>query len=111
MMLADAADQVTWLKDNKPLEDRLADRVRKSEPSPNHHRLEIYNCAESDSGLYTARANNGSGTSTCTAQLVVQKCKIFMFIMLVFSTSFHFVSWHFENDSCPSHQHYPMHMY
>lgn len=70
-----AADQITWLKDNKPLEDRLADRVRKSEPFPNHHRLEIYNCAEGDSGLYTARASSGAESSTCTAQLVVQKSK------------------------------------
>lgn len=75
MELAATADQVTWMKDNKPLDDRLADRVRKSEPFPNHHRLEIYNCAESDSGLYTARANNGVETSTCTAQLIVHKCK------------------------------------
>lgn len=70
------ADQITWLKDNKPLEDRLADRVRKSEPFPNHHRLEIYNCTEGDSGLYTARANNGAETATCTAQLIVQKSEL-----------------------------------
>lgn len=75
MILEASADQITWLKDNKPMEDRLADRVRKSEPFPNHHRLEIFNCLESDSGLYTARANNGGETATCTAQLIVHKCR------------------------------------
>lgn len=68
-----SADSVTWLKDNKPMDDRYADRVRKSEVSANQHRLEIFNCAENDSGLYTARANNGTETATSTAQLIVQK--------------------------------------
>lgn len=74
--LSGSAENVTWLKDNKPLEDRMADRVRKTEVSDHHHRLEILNCTEVDSGLYTARANNGSESSTCSAQLVVEKRKM-----------------------------------
>ncbi|XP_055686183.1 obscurin isoform X3 [Lutzomyia longipalpis] len=64
---------VTWLKDNKPLDDRLADRIKKAELPNNTHKLELQHCREEDSGLYTARANNGGESATCSAQLIVQK--------------------------------------
>jgi hypothetical protein len=67
---------MTWLKDNRPMEDRLADRVLISSQNDNTaFRLEVQHCLESDSGVYTARASNVVGTATCTAQLVVQECK------------------------------------
>ncbi|GAB0092620.1 Obscurin [Sergentomyia squamirostris] len=73
IQLENEPTSVTWLKDNKPLEDRLADRVKKTELGNNSHKLELLHCREEDSGLYTARANSGSETSTCSAQLIVQK--------------------------------------
>lgn len=67
---------MTWLKDNKPLDDRLADRIKKTELANNTHKLELQHCSEDDSGLYTARANNGAESATCSAQLIVQKSKL-----------------------------------
>lgn len=66
---------VTWLKDNKALEDRLADRVTKSSSSDHAYRLEIIHLSERDSGIYTALAKNSEGSSTCTAQLLVKESK------------------------------------
>lgn len=66
---------IQWLKDNKPLDDRLADRIVTTEKEDNSYRLELKHCSESDSGTYTARATNGNENSTCTAQLIVEKCK------------------------------------
>ncbi|XP_037043462.1 obscurin isoform X3 [Bradysia coprophila] len=65
------ASSLTWLKDNKPLDDRLADRFSTEELDGNYYQLNIKHCCESDSGLYTAKAANGSDTSTCSAQLIV----------------------------------------
>lgn len=67
---------MTWLKDNRPLDDKLADRVKISGNSQNgDYTLELMHCVENDSGTYTARAENKKGNSLCTAQLVVQECK------------------------------------
>ncbi|XP_052748804.1 obscurin isoform X5 [Galleria mellonella] len=63
--------KVTWLKDNKPLTDRLMDRVNISSKNDGNHKLEVQHCREDDSGIYTAIAENVKGTSHCTAQLVV----------------------------------------
>ncbi|XP_034942777.1 obscurin isoform X3 [Chelonus insularis] len=60
-----------WLKDNKPLDESYADRVKIS-TTDNIFKLEINNITEKDSGIYTARAANGDGNATCTAQLVVE---------------------------------------
>ncbi|XP_044576089.1 obscurin isoform X6 [Cotesia glomerata] len=60
-----------WLKDNKPLDDKLADRI-KITSTETSFKLEITNVIVSDSGIYTARAANGEGNATCTAQLVVE---------------------------------------
>lgn len=63
------------MKDNKPLEDPLADRMRFTEGANNTYKMELVHCHESDSGTYIARATNGFENATCTAQLIVEKCK------------------------------------
>jgi hypothetical protein len=76
MLTSDTPTSMTWLKDNRPLEDKLADRVLiSSHDSNTRFILEVQHCRESDSGVYTARATNAVGSATCTAQLVVQECK------------------------------------
>lgn len=75
MLTSDPTTRIQWLKDNKPMEDKLADRVTAS-LTDNVCKLEIQNVHESDSGIYIARALNANGEATCTAQLVVQKCKL-----------------------------------
>lgn len=65
---------MTWLKDNRPLSDRLADRISITQEG-NIYRLEIKNVCETDSGTYTARAENDQGVSYSTAHLIVEKCK------------------------------------
>ncbi|XP_076659527.1 obscurin isoform X3 [Halictus rubicundus] len=72
LLHTDATTLVQWLKDNKPLEDKLADRVTASAVGKTF-KLTLQNVLESDSGIYIARAMNTEGQSTCTAQLVVQK--------------------------------------
>ncbi|XP_024939523.1 obscurin isoform X4 [Cephus cinctus] len=68
----DSSTNMQWLKDNKPLDDKLADRVITSSDE-NSFKLQIQNVLESDSGIYIARAVNGDGQATCTAQLIVQE--------------------------------------
>ncbi|XP_043277221.1 obscurin isoform X7 [Venturia canescens] len=63
--------KMQWFKDNKPLSDKLADRVVISS-TENTFKLTIKHVLEADSGIYTARAANGDGKASCTAQLVVQ---------------------------------------
>ncbi|KAK0094450.1 hypothetical protein PV326_010858, partial [Microctonus aethiopoides] len=63
--------RMQWFKDNKPLNDKLADRVNITSTDKSY-KLEIKNVLESDSGIYTARAANGDGNATCTAQLIVE---------------------------------------
>nr|CAD7572365.1 unnamed protein product [Timema californicum] len=73
-LTSDSPSTLTWLKDNRPMDDRLADRVQASSKNDNtNFRLEIMHTRESDTGIYTARASNSVGNSTCTAQLVVQE--------------------------------------
>ncbi|KAK9307269.1 hypothetical protein QLX08_002302 [Tetragonisca angustula] len=72
LLHTDATTRVQWLKDNKPLEDRLADRLTASATGKTF-RLQLQNVLESDSGIYIARAMNSEGQATCTAQLIVQK--------------------------------------
>jgi len=75
-LTSDTPTSMTWLKDNRLLQDRLADRVLISSQDNNtKFKLEVQHCWESDSGVYTARAANAIGSATCTAQLVVQECK------------------------------------
>uniref|UniRef100_A0A1E1WKE3 Hemolin n=1 Tax=Pectinophora gossypiella TaxID=13191 RepID=A0A1E1WKE3_PECGO len=67
------ATKVTWLKDNKPLTDKLMDRVNIQSKEDGKNKLEIMHCREDDSGIYTARAENIKGNTHCTAQLVVHE--------------------------------------
>lgn len=71
--MGDKAENVIWLKDNKPLDDRLADRISAQELAGNYYRLDIKHCSETDSGLYSAKAANGADSSTCSAQLIVHE--------------------------------------
>ncbi|XP_042234486.1 obscurin-like [Homarus americanus] len=75
---------VTWLKDSKPLDDKLADRVQQQDSGTRHtlkmtdegarHTLQVMNCRVQDSGIYTAKATDEVGASaTCSAQLLVQE--------------------------------------
>lgn len=67
---------LTWLKDNKALSDRLADRFSTTVSDGNYYQLHIKHCAESDTGLYSARAcNSNSDAVTCSAQLIVRESK------------------------------------
>ncbi|OAD62661.1 Muscle M-line assembly protein unc-89 [Eufriesea mexicana] len=72
LLNTDSTTRVQWLKDNKPLEDKLADRLTASATGKTF-KLQLQNVLESDSGIYIARAMNSEGQSTCTAQLIVQK--------------------------------------
>lgn len=65
------------MKDNKPLEDPLADRINFTEGAHNSYKMVLTHCTESDSGTYIARATNGFENATCTAHLIVEKCKEF----------------------------------
>lgn len=75
------AVKVTWLRDNKPLTDRLMDRCSIS-GTESDHKLELMHCREDDTGVYTAVAENVKGNAHCTAQLVVYECKFFYFTIL-----------------------------
>ncbi|XP_050073153.1 obscurin isoform X1 [Anopheles maculipalpis] len=68
----DELSNMQWLKDNKPMDDRLADRVITKENDDLSYTLEIQHCREQDSGIYTARAINGTENASCTAQLIVE---------------------------------------
>lgn len=77
IQLDEKTSSVTWLKDNKPLNDRLADRITTSESDGNYYQLRIKHCCESDTGLYTAKAcNSNSDSATCSAQLIVHESKL-----------------------------------
>ncbi|XP_043471828.1 obscurin isoform X4 [Leptopilina heterotoma] len=65
-----AQTKMQWLKDNRPFNDKLADRVKISR-ADSSFKLEINNVLESDSGIYTARAVSGDSKASCTAQLIV----------------------------------------
>ncbi|XP_020716206.1 obscurin isoform X3 [Ceratitis capitata] len=71
VQFAEKPGLVVWLKDNNPLDDRLADRVIQTEATMNSYRLDIKNCSESDSGTYTAKATSGVENTSCSAQLAV----------------------------------------
>ncbi|XP_037951991.1 obscurin isoform X2 [Teleopsis dalmanni] len=64
---------VVWYKDNKLLDDQLADRVLQKEAPNSSYRLEIKNCRALDSGTYTAKAQTATESTTCSAQLAVEQ--------------------------------------
>ena len=63
---------VTWLRNNRPLDDRFADRIQVVSKGRKHS-LQMMNCRLDDSGLYTALAASEEGSTTCSASLVVQQ--------------------------------------
>jgi len=68
---AGAGVTATWLKDNKPLDDKLADRVKITSKDALFS-LELSNCSPADSGNYTCRITaQGGETATCSANLEV----------------------------------------
>ncbi len=69
---SDAPCSVTWLRNNRPLDDRFADRIQVVTKGRKHS-LQMMNCRVDDSGLYTAMASNEEGSTTCSASLVVQE--------------------------------------
>ncbi|XP_046395304.1 obscurin isoform X3 [Ischnura elegans] len=69
---SESTTSVTWLKDNRNLDDKLADRIKMINKDRKHS-LEIMHCRESDTGLYTALASNDNGVNSSTAQLIVQE--------------------------------------
>ena len=72
---AGAGVTATWLKDNKPLDDKLADRVKVTSKD-SLFSLELLNCAAADSGQYTCRITaSGGETATCSANLEVHSRK------------------------------------
>lgn len=77
VQLKDRVSTVEWLKNNKVLDKSDAERVTVREDANNTFFLELHNCSETDTGLYTAKAIHGLETSSCTAQLIVEKCKFY----------------------------------
>ncbi len=69
----------TWLKDNKPIDGAMADRV-KIVAKENHFTLELPACTADDGGQYTCRVSDGSGANiTCSAHLDVHKRESLLF--------------------------------
>ena len=65
----------SWLKDNKPLDGKMADRAKVT-AKENVFTLELSNAQAGDSGQYTCRVTDGNQvTITCSAHLEVHKCK------------------------------------
>ena len=64
--------QLTWLHNNRPLDDRFADRIQVLEQGKTR-KLVVMNCRPDDGGLYSAMAVNDQGATTCSASLVVEK--------------------------------------
>ena len=70
----------TWMKDNKPIGDAMADRV-KITAKDNVFTLEVSSVKVEDKGQYTCRVTNAGGeVATCSAQLEVHQRKSSSFI-------------------------------
>ena len=71
--MAHAGLTASWLKDNKPIGDNMADRA-KITAKENVFTLTIDKVASGDSGQYTCRVTNANNeTCTCSAQLEVHQ--------------------------------------
>ena len=69
----------TWMKDNKPIGDDMADRV-KITAKDNVFTLAVSSVKVEDKGQYTCRVTNAGGeVATCSAQLEVHQRKISLF--------------------------------
>lgn len=70
----------TWMKDNKPIGDAMADRV-KIVAKDNVFTLTIASVKDEDKGQYTCRVTKDNGeVATCSAQLEVHQCKKINFV-------------------------------
>ena len=70
----------TWMKDNKPIGDAMADRV-KITAKDNVFTLEVSSVEVADKGQYPCRVTNAGGeVATCSAQLEVHQRKSSSFI-------------------------------
>ena len=75
----------TWLKDNKPIGDAMADRV-KIVAKENVFTLSFTSVKDEDKGTYACRVTNASGeATTCSAQLEVHQRKSLALLLLSFS--------------------------
>ena len=73
--MAHAGLTASWLKDNKPIGDNMADRA-KITAKENVFTLTIDKVQSGDSGQYTCRVTNANNeTCTCSAQLEVHQRK------------------------------------
>jgi len=72
----EGAMNVTWLKNNMPLPNTIANRTTITEDKENNlYKLQINKVIMSDSGTYTVKAENNLGESTSTALLFVENRK------------------------------------
>lgn len=77
VLFGTAPESVTWLKDNRPINEIMSDRAKVTTENDNKNfKMELKNCVESDSGSYTALATSKTGRSSSTAQLLVHECKL-----------------------------------
>ena len=73
----------TWMKDNKPIGDAMADRV-KITAKDNVFTLELSSVKVEDKGQYTCRVTNAGGdVATCSAQLEVHQRKELRFFFFL----------------------------
>ncbi|XP_022174782.1 obscurin-like isoform X6 [Myzus persicae] len=69
----EGATNVTWLKNNLPLPNTIANRTTITEDKENNlYKLQLNKVIMSDSGTYTVKAENNIGESTSTALLFVE---------------------------------------
>ncbi|XP_025192239.1 obscurin isoform X4 [Melanaphis sacchari] len=69
----EGATKVTWLKNNMPLPNTIANRTTITEDKENNlYKLQLNKVIMSDSGTYTVKAENDLGESTSTALLFVE---------------------------------------
>ena len=81
----------TWMKDNKPIGDAMADRV-KITAKDNVFTLEVSSVKVEDKGQYTCRVTNAGGdVATCSAQLEVHQRKKLKFCKRIVQNSRNFL--------------------
>ena len=69
-IVSEPAATVKWLCNNKPMDEKC-DRYKMS-TAAGDYKLVISKASAADSGLITVCATNHAGSSTCSAQLMVQ---------------------------------------
>lgn len=87
MEKSDKPVKVTWLKDNKPMTDRLMDRCSITGDDIDQI-LELKHCREEDTGVYTAVAENRIGKAHCTAQLAVYERELLSIYFMELKVAF-----------------------